>query len=76
MCTNFLRPIQKMTVAMAMKTPGSPNAMSGLCKRGLSRKPTIEGGSFAINPFGSAWYGSSSHGMSNVEMAEPALIEK
>src|SRR5215469_9289122 len=76
MCTNFLRPAQKMIVAIAMKMPGNPNAISGLCKRGLSRKATVDGGSFAMTPFGSAWYGSKSQGISSVEMAEPALIEK
>src|ERR1700682_5928070 len=54
MCTNFLRPRQKKIVAITMKTPGSPKAMSGLCKRGLSRKPTMDGGNLAMKPAGSA----------------------
>src|ERR1051325_10775131 len=74
--TNFLRPIQKMTVATAMKIPGSPKAMSGLWRRGLSRKLTIEGDKLATNPPGSALYGSSSHGIRRVDNADPALIEK
>src|SRR6266436_6524992 len=53
-CTNFLRPIQKISVAMAMKTPGSPKAMSGLCRRGLSKKLTIDGDSLAMKPSGAA----------------------
>src|SRR5207245_11731280 len=48
MWTNFLRPAQKKIVAITMKIPGKPNAMSGLWRRGLSRKLTIEGESFAI----------------------------
>src|SRR6266480_6578259 len=54
MWTNFLRPSQKMNVAMAMKTPGSPKAISGLCRRGLSRNSTMDGDSLAMNPSGAA----------------------
>src|SRR5205085_12231310 len=74
MWTNFLRPAQKKSVAIAMKTPGKPKAMSGLCNRGLSKKPAIEGEE-ALK-LSDAVYGSSNHGISSVEMNEPALIEK
>src|SRR5947209_20597132 len=74
MWTNFLRPAQKKIVAISMKTPGKPKAMSGLCNRGLSKKAAIEGEE--VLKLSDAVYGSSNHGISSVEMNEPALIEK
>src|SRR5437660_8992161 len=75
MWTNFLRPAQKKIVAITMKTPGNPNATSGLCRRGLTRKSATDAGNkfftqSQIEP------GSSNHGIRSVEKAEPALIEK
>jgi hypothetical protein len=57
-----------------MNTPGSPKAMSGLCNLGLSRKAAMEGDE--LLKFADAVYGSSSHGINNVETNEPALMEK
>src|SRR5437667_11212398 len=65
-----------MSVAVAMKTPGSPKAISGLCRRGLSRKLIIDGDNLAMKPSEAALYGSSNQGISSVDNANPALMEK